>query len=96
MGKTIRVEVTAGDIAAGVPASCSSCPIALAAARAGLDRPDYYAERFIFFGEPGERLKVEVPEAARLFAVRFDQRAPVQPFSFELGEATPVRTGDMP
>jgi hypothetical protein len=89
--RTVRVEVTAEDIERGVPSSCSACPIAIAATRAGLDRPNYYAEKYIFFGEPGERLKVEVPEAARLFALRFDGRVPVRPFSFELGEPTPVR-----
>ena len=83
MGKTIRVEVTAEDIAKGERRVAWRCPIALACGRV--------------FGEPiigrdgcnltveGRRLTdVELPAVAKRFTLDFDECRPVEPFAFDL------------
>ena len=80
MGKTIRIEVTAEDIAAGKPDKCRECPIALAAIRAGI--PEANVKKRCIFVAP--TVRVLLPDAAQRFIDDFDEFREVEPFSFDL------------
>lgn len=89
MGRKITIEVTADDIAEGIPQNCSHCPIALAVARTGI-------AKFINVYPGSVRLRntmtrygdlVLLPKNAILFIDAFDSdfgRQFVEPFSFEI------------
>lgn len=81
------IEVTADDIAKGIPCSLCLCPIALAVARlrgtsssevivntGTVSFPDYDAD--------GEWVSYEIPDEAGQFVRDFDGGAPVAPFTF--------------
>lgn len=75
----IKIEVTAKDIVDGCPQDGEYCPIALAAARAGLqsvfvDEDGLYADGF-------EGL---LPDDAVDFIRAFDQYEAVEPITFEI------------
>lgn len=73
------IEVTEEDIKNGVRSIVDSCPIALAAHR-------QFKSKVIVTG-PTIRLGgalVALPMEARVFIRNFDDRCPVQPFSFEI------------
>lgn len=87
MSKTITVEVTAEDIAAGRPRRCYFCPIALAVRRA-LRRRDTGAvmvtpEQITYHTGLVEHVH-ELPIEAMGFVGRFDAGEDVEPFTFEL------------
>lgn len=77
MGRTVVVEVTAEDIAAGVPSNCRSCPIAVAIKRHGFNNPWVDNSR-LCFGQS----EVRPPRAAREFMEEFDAGIDVKPFAF--------------
>ena len=83
MGKTIRVEVTAEDIAKGHPCEAHACPIALAAQRAGVDGASFWpASGRLCYGPASARDRVQLDETCRQFANNFDKKLPVEPFAF--------------
>lgn len=81
----MKIIVTQEDIDAGKAQCCDSCPVALAAQRAGLTNTrvgedtsfyyDYASHEFKHFGLPRE---------ARAFIKRFDDGKKVEPFEFEV------------
>lgn len=84
------VNVTAEDIASGVPNDCSDCPIARAIQRA---LPEYHVDvtrskielaRPTGDGEVWSRGYYELPDVARKFVLAFDtdHQASYPPFSF--------------
>lgn len=76
----VTVEVTAEDIARGVPQNLISCPIALALLRAtGRDWIVY--ETFV---EDEGDTKLPLPGPAVGFISDFDAGRPVRPFAFEV------------
>lgn len=86
MRRTVRIEVSQEDITRGIPGECDACPIALAAARAGLERPRIFSDR-MHFGpqtESGVRPRLDLPKIAQAFIFDFDEEEPVSPFAFDL------------
>ncbi len=81
-----RIEVTAEDIENGDRSACETCPIARAAARAGLEMVNV-GRHTISWG-PSWRNRRALPPAACSFAIAFDLGEPVQPFAFDL-DVTP-------
>ncbi len=83
----LTVHVTAGDIAAGEPQTCATCPVALAARRA-LGAPVEVGYSLIeAYACPGEEdapaAAWALPAAAQDFIVRFDDDdCPVEPITF--------------
>ncbi len=80
------IEVTREDIDKGTPCSAGSCPIARAMMRAGLKRPT--VARSLYWRDRKGEHYTSTPDEAWRFAVDFDSKLPVDPFTFEL-EATP-------
>lgn len=86
--KTIKVEVTAEDIANGVRGSCRNCPVALAIDRA-LKLDEYESANvgkrdwIIDNGERGQRDRI-LPRAARYFIREFDSGGWAKPFTFNI------------
>jgi hypothetical protein len=86
---TVRIEVTADDIAEGRRHSCERCPIALATRRALRAHP-HLGFHGAFFGAIGfytlELDSIEFlpsPEIAKHFVRDFDCGDPVAPFAFD-------------
>lgn len=78
----MKITVTKKDIENGFPASCSSCPIALAIRRATRKNILVGSSEI---GHPAIGFKdIKLPKKVRLFIERFDQDIPVKPFSFTL------------
>ena len=81
---SLTITVTADDIANGKPGQGTSCPVALAAYRAGVPealvgpRVIRYKGRF-----------VPLPRSAIRFVRSFDRGRPVKPFRFRLKEGKP-------
>lgn len=72
-----KIEVTDEDIRQGVKGQCGRCPIALAAARAGI--------KDVTVGSYTMKIKhlfIHLPRNVSEFINRFDDGLPVQPFSF--------------
>jgi len=86
--KTVRVEVTAELIAAGIRKSCFECPLALAAMRALGGEFAYITTKgcCVDFpeGSAPERVRFRLPELAVDFMRAFDGGHNVEPFSFEI------------
>jgi len=79
--RTYTIEVTAEDIANGIPMEPCKCPISLAATRS-IGYPcavavDYIRKRY---GDDHAAL----PKEAADFVLRFDSGRPVAPFQFEV------------
>ena len=74
------IEVTPQDIDAGKRRSCDHCPIALALARTGIafQGVDYSLVLGPDFNP------IDLPQSARNFIEKFDEGAPVLPFTFTL------------
>lgn len=81
--KTVRVDVTQDDIAAGQQCSSFACPIALAARRV-LKDPFPCVGGNVLLTEDANDGRLPLPPAARAFIRRFDHAETVEPFSFEL------------
>lgn len=82
----MRIDVTAEDIANGVPRSCDSCPVALAISRvAGKGVINVGTTSFRFYTDHYPlTIGGSFPEKVSKFILRFDGHKKVQPFSFEL------------
>lgn len=78
---SIRVEVTAEDIARG-DHRCGTCPVALAMARVGFRNPIVGPQHVSYAGR--DNGPVALPPVARAFVAVFDARLAVEPFSFDL------------
>ena len=78
---TIEIDVTARDIAEGVPKNCSGCPIALAAQRV---LPEFdniiVGESIVVEGE--EFYRYSMTNEALEFVGAFDNGQEVSPFKF--------------
>jgi hypothetical protein len=80
---TMQITVTADDIARGTPCSAGRCPISRAVRRS---LPDYsgaivgHDNVIVWQGVVYSR--IPLPPAAQRFVKAFDQREPVEPFSF--------------
>lgn len=82
----IVVNVTAEDIAEGVPGTCDLCPIALAVKRAtgAVDVSVYETDVEI---DDGESYRIfDVPGLASRFIVDFDKGNEVNPITFTFNE----------
>lgn len=79
--RRLKVEVTAEDIAAGVPSDCQECPIALALKRAGVIEPAV-AKTWFLAGKGADM--VNLPPLGWSFVIEFDNGRKVEPFSFEI------------
>lgn len=77
-----RIEVTQEDIEKGKLGECSACPIALAMRRA-TGKPFEVGTDIYWLGFDLRSERMLPPEAA-LFVSDFDDKKPVQPFSFEI------------
>ena len=89
--RTIRVEVTAEDIATGVPMDGERCPIAYALLRS-LNDACYYAvdcEKVELDGE----YDLPLPKTAQDFILAFDDAQDVSPFAFDLSVPVEVLRG---
>jgi hypothetical protein len=81
--KTVTIDVTQEDIDSGEPLSCNSCPIALAAERAGF--ADVSVGGYLWFvNTDGLRLRASIPPVALEFIGDFDNEETVVPFSFSV------------
>lgn len=89
MEEKIIVSVTAEDIAAGVKADCTLCPIAIAATRALGEKAITYGRLGVLVGMPPEhRIYDTVPPLAmHEFMSAFDNGMPVAPFTFGIRRA---------
>ncbi len=74
------IEVTKQDIKVGVRGNCFECPVALALTRVFGTGVQVYPEISL----PGINPVIRMPDAVRKFVRRFDQKEPVQPFTFEI------------
>lgn len=81
---TMRIEVTAEDIARGEPRNECWCPVARAITRAA-DLPAIVHDDVWCVYDSMEG-PYALPEEATTFIARFDKGAPVQPFAFEIEE----------
>lgn len=88
MSEKITIDVTAEDIANGIPETCDRCPIALAAKRLGEKTyAQVFRSRIELYNGFGQWVCFKTPPVARAFIRRFDKHRPVQPFTFELASA---------
>lgn len=77
------VDVRQCDIYNGAQYWCDSCPVALALARAGVERPR--VQCLTIFGIEDEvGWQYHMPRSVRRFVARFDSGKPVKPFRFVL------------
>jgi hypothetical protein len=83
--KSVFVEVTAADIAAGARGSCFGCPVALALTRA-LDLPAgaVYVEKHSYSLDGGMIRLRKLPPVAREWIANFDCIRSVEPFRFSI------------
>jgi hypothetical protein len=85
----MRVEVTAGDIAAGKADDCTECPVALALNRA--TRKAWWVEYDAAFQRwtPSRRLKpmLRLTSLVSEWIQAYDRGEAVAPFAFELPDA---------
>lgn len=81
--ETVTISVTQEHIEAGEARNCSRCPLALAVAAAGIERPevDY---TFVDAFRSGQRVRAALPAVAIVFVTNFDHGHPVRPFTFDL------------
>ena len=92
MKDPIRVEVTPEHIKNGVPDSSESCALALAFKSAGFPKARVGITSVWLEGFEGNRFAT-LPRSAEKFAQRFDDGAPVAPFSFEIDDVREVVCG---
>lgn len=79
----MTIHVTSEDIAQGQAARCRTCPVALAAQRAGCERPIVYGTHMsVVVGFA--RKWFQLPPDARQFVEQFDATREGEPFSFEI------------
>lgn len=76
-----KIEVTQDDIDCGKRLTCDKCPVALAIRRVSRFRWNIYSRRAIQRNGPRS---VDLPPEVSSFIRDFDNRTPVQPFSFEI------------
>lgn len=79
----VLIEVTPEDIRHGKPQDATSCPIALALRRYGLEDPCVEHDS-ISANWKGAFYVYSIPNTALQFVNDFDRRRPVAPFSFAL------------
>lgn len=79
----MRIEVTAGDVAEGVPNDCGACPVGRALRRA-LGVEVWVDPAFI--RRPGRPGRIRTPEPAALFVEAFDRGERPGAFAFDLAE----------
>jgi len=75
------IEVTAEDIAKGIPKVCAACPVALAIKRV-TGRGASVMQLYIGFHDGSGW--IDSPREVLPFVRAFDNEQPVKPFSFEL------------
>lgn len=86
----LPITVTQGDINAGEPATCHSCPIALAATRAIHDTSNQEIREItvfnydiaVYFVGQKDAINYELPEEATAFITAFDARRETSPLTF--------------
>lgn len=84
---TIPISLTPADIDGGVRGACGSCPIAIAAARAGLVEPDigmYAGAGYVLHRMAHGLRYTKLPAIATAFIEAFDLGKPVSPISFNV------------
>lgn len=97
MPKTVTIEVTADDISNGVCISIWDCAVATACARVGreLGYSDIAVDgQFAYFDKDKSLalragFRVELPARVQAWIKDFDNKRPVEPFSFELAVPDP-------
>jgi hypothetical protein len=82
--RTIRIEVTAEDIATGKMMHGDECPVALALRR---ETGVKWLVGSHYTVHPDDGYKVDLPPIATDFVYSFDRELPVEPFSFEWRDA---------
>ena len=82
--RTVEISVTAKDITEGDAEECTSCPIALAAARKFPDRRVRVYPLSIVLAAIGTYSRYMLPAEAIRFVDDFDNGHSVQPFTFQL------------
>ena len=80
MAFTIKITVTADDIAKGSRFQCDRCPVALAIARIMGGKKVYISTDCARIGTK----RYSLPSVAADWIGRFDSAYPVQPFAFHL------------
>ena len=80
----MKIEVTQQDIDKGLNNNCFSCPIALAVKRK-IDTGNVlvYCDRISVMSTISS-YDYKLPKKAQTFIKRFDDRKPVEPFTFEV------------
>jgi hypothetical protein len=83
--RTVRVEVTQEHIKKAVPGVCGECLIAVAISEA-MGEPWSVGFTIAYRGKEAftSGRQAELPRAAVDARVKFDERAPVKPFTFDL------------
>lgn len=85
MKTSVKIKVTETDIAKGRKKQCKRCPIALAARRAGVIRPEVDPWTMSARSKRGHDAGwffCSLPKKARHFVERFDDGLEVKPISF--------------
>lgn len=77
------IEVTAADIAAGMPGEAALCPVALAATRA-LNQPVTVCRSYMTIYYPPDFVELLLLPEVSHRTRRFDVTSEMEPFSFEL------------
>jgi hypothetical protein len=91
MMKTVTITVTAQDIQSGTQCAAFGCPVALAVNRhlnadfkSGWAQTRFTVASISNPNDPKNFVDHVVPSAASDFIIRFDQKQPVKPFTFDL------------
>jgi len=87
MSRTVRIEVTAEDIAKGRRWECTLCPVSRAIARVLDCRPQVGPDSVTLFCNARRFEDVRLPESAQRFIQDFDARVGrPAPFAFDLDD----------
>ena len=81
---TVKVEVTAEDVAKGRRDNPHECPIACALRRTGLENPGVYPTDSITYFKNNRCVSIVLPRVAEDAALKFDRTGTMEPFSFEV------------
>ena len=81
---TVKVEVTAEDVAKGRQRNPYACPIACALERAGFLHPGVFPRKDITYVKDNKSVSIYLPIAAEDAVLKFDRVGTMEPFSFEV------------
>lgn len=80
----LKLKVTNRDIKEGNAGTTDSCPVALAALRAGFEEPSVSDNKIELKTPAGSTLRIRTPRSVAKFIERFDEDKSVRPGTFTL------------